>query len=67
MSGHTKVMVAVLPDCDYCLAESDTKVPAVIDGKTRSGPWANMCQWHYEVNGIGLGLGRGQRMVVGNR
>ena len=60
---HTEVKVSKLPDCDFCSKEGH-KVPARYDGKTTFGPWANMCQAHFAIYGIGLGLGRGQRLVV---
>lgn len=56
--AHTEVEVAELPPCDFC------GEPAQYDGKTSSGPWANMCQRHFKVHGIGLGLGRGRRLKV---
>ena len=32
------------------------------DGKTSYGPWANMCQWSWDVHGCGkLGQGYGQK------
>jgi hypothetical protein len=40
--------------CDFC------KRNAAYDGKTKSGHWANMCEKHFIVHGIGIGLGRGQ-------
>lgn len=43
--------------CDFCNEEAE------YDGKTRMGPWAAMCHeclWQY---GIGLGLGKGQRLI----
>ncbi len=49
--------VAVLPKCDFC---DET---ARYDGMTTYGPWANMCEPHFENNGVGLGLGKGQRLV----
>jgi len=36
--------------------------PAVVDGKTRIGPWANMCELHFQKYGIGLGTGKGQKI-----
>lgn len=39
-------------------------VPAHYDGATIHGPWAYMCETHFESDGIGLGLGRGQRLIV---
>ena len=55
---HTEVVVSRLPKCDFCSAT------AQYDGKTRMGPWANMCPMHFRTYGIGLGLGRGQKLVL---
>lgn len=63
---HTEVVVPVLPNCDFCQRE-DKEVKADCDGKTVFGPWANMCSEHYEAYGVGLGLGRGQRLVTQRR
>ena len=32
-----------------------------VDGKTSMGPWALMCARCFEVYGIGLGIGEGQK------
>lgn len=45
--------------CDIC-KEDDAK----IDGKTKYGPWAFMCLGCYKTNGIGLGTGKGQLIMV---
>lgn len=55
---HEQVTVAALPDCDMC-----PKL-AMYDGKTHFGPWANMCEGHFHLFGVGLGLGKGQRLVL---
>ena len=47
------------PMCDMC---SDR--PAAIDGKTTFGPWAYMCMPCYDTYGVGLGLGKGQRLLI---
>ena len=52
-----EVRVPKLPTCDFCSAEAE------YDGKTVMGPWAYMCRAHFEVLGVGLGLGKGQRLV----
>jgi hypothetical protein len=52
------VRVAVVPDCDFCGKR------AAYDGKTVMGPWANMCADHFVDFGLGLGLGRGQRLIL---
>jgi len=44
--------------CDFC---GDT---AKYDGRTKLGPWAYMCQECFKRHGIGLGLGKGQRLIV---
>ena len=42
--------------CDFCDAE------AKYDGKTTYGPWAYMCEKHFRTVGVGLGLGKGQKL-----
>ncbi len=61
-SGHA-VAVEVMPNCDLCSQEGNT-VKAVYDGKTRMGPWAYMCEDHYQRFGFGLGTGSGQMLVA---
>jgi len=59
------VVVDALPMCDihkYDLGQPD--VPATYDGKTKRGPWAYMCEECFADQGIGLGLGLGQRLEV---
>ena len=55
----SEVLVYKLPACDVC---GD---PAVYDAKTKSGPWANLCEKDFKVHGLGkLGTGYGQRLVL---
>ena len=66
--AHT-VLVASLPDCDICITlKSRTAIveamKAKYDGKTKLGPWAYMCQECFEVFGLGLGIGKGQELVL---
>lgn len=58
-----EVEVAELPPCDFCAAVSFYRL-AIIDGKTKQGPWANMCSLHFAQHGVGLGTGLGQRLTV---
>ncbi len=44
--------------CQLCR----TRKPAVIDGKTIMGTWAFMCQRCHTQYGVGLGLGKGQKL-----
>jgi hypothetical protein len=65
MSDHTTVTVTRRPDCDiHKHTMGQAGVPAMVDGKTVMGPWANMCEACFTEHGVGLGLGRGQRLVV---
>lgn len=41
-----QVYVTALPKCDIC-----GKADAHYDGKTRLGPWANMCDGCYGIHG----------------
>ena len=61
-----EVQVASLPGCDICKMEfpSSKPNPAKYDGKTTQGSWANMCTTHFKSIGIGLGTGRGQKLVL---
>ncbi len=54
----TRVRVIEYPKCDFC------ELSARYDGKTIYGPWANMCFHHFMNYGIGLGTGKGQRLVM---
>lgn len=64
MKGHSEVAVSELPPCDLCAAAGITR-PAAYDAKMKGRTaWANMCQPHFEVHGVGLGLGKGQKLVV---
>jgi len=63
----TETYVSKLPDCDICKYEQDRKTEAHYDGKTVSGQWAAMCDPHFATRGTGLGTGKGQRLIVGER
>jgi len=64
----TSVQVLSIPDCDICKyvgpPPRQTAQPAAYDGKTVEGPWANMCEFHFQQYGVGLGTGRGQKLVL---
>lgn len=66
--AHTEVTVDRLPPCDFC--KQDPLVPyqaAKYDGRTKMGPWAMMCEEHFKVFGVGLGLGKGQKLLIRER
>ena len=42
--------------CNFCEGEAE------YDGKTIYGPWAFMCFRCFEAFGVGLGLGKGQKL-----
>lgn len=59
------VYVSDLPTCDiHQYDKGDGNVPAGYDGKTKMGPWASMCEPCFEEVGVGLGLGKGQLLIV---
>ena len=43
--------------CQLC----QRKVQLFVDGKTKTGQWADMCLPCHTKNGIGLGTGKGQK------
>lgn len=57
-----KVMVNEFPFCEM----NDCKEEAHYDAKTVLGPWAFLCENHFEQLGTGLGLGQGQKMELIN-
>lgn len=62
MKNHTETEWLGPRTCDFCSRNEQT-VEASFDGKTIYGPWALMCQDHFSQYGIGLGLGKGQRLL----
>lgn len=62
MSDRTRVTVR--PACDIHRILKATTVPAAVDGRTKSGRWANMCPACFTEHGVGLGTGKGQLLVV---
>ena len=58
------VEVVSLPNCDFCLYDDHRERKAEYDGRTVHGPWANMCQEHFTIHGVGLGTGKGQQFVL---
>lgn len=59
----TETRVASLPDCDFH-ARLGVQVAAAYDGATKFGPWANMCEIDFQAYGVGLGTGKGQRLIL---
>lgn len=57
--SHTHVEVARIPPCDISAEHGE----AAVDGKTNFGPWAYMCEACFATHGVGLGLGKGQRLI----
>lgn len=66
MEKGKEAVVDELPLCDLCKMEGSETI-AKYDGKTRQGPWGYMCEMHFKTHGIGLGLGRGQKLVLEKR
>lgn len=56
--------VPEIPDCDFHKLNGEPGTPAAYDGETKRGPWAFMCSPCFREHGVGLGLGRGQRLVL---
>lgn len=47
--------------CDCCFGIKGSVELAFIDGRTKFGPWAIMCDVCHPEFGTGLGTGHGQR------
>ena len=68
MNDHKSVEVFEKHYCDL-LGRDDVhkgvKVEAGYDGATTpTGQWAYMCEPHFNLYGTGLGLGKGQRLIL---
>jgi len=46
-------------NCDLC-GKALKEGAFFIDGRTKLGPWALMCNLCHTISGVGLGLGKGQ-------
>lgn len=62
MAGTT-ARVYELPKCDFCKDQGVDR-EAHYDGRTVNGMWAFMCTEHFNAIGSGLGMGRGQRLIL---
>jgi hypothetical protein len=60
---HTEVVVAVIPSCDICLSFQRDRA-AYADARLPTGPWAYVCQEHFNQYNCQLGIGRGQRLIA---
>jgi len=60
MAKKRKQWSGPIPECELC---HEPVGDAFVDGATAYGPWAYMCLFCFEVRGVGLGLGRGQKYV----
>ena len=50
--------------CAFCILDGKKDVEAQYDGRTIfQGRWAYMCEKHFSLCGVGLGLGKGQRLI----
>lgn len=56
---NNQIKVNRIPICDIC-----KQYEAVIDGKTKKGCWAFMCFNCFGIHGVGLGLGKGQELIL---
>lgn len=54
----TETKLRELPICNLCNLKK-----AKYDGKTKIGAWAYMCNTCFKLYGIGLGTGRGQKLI----
>lgn len=62
----TTARVTRIPNCDFPHGEP---TPALYDAKTLQGPWAYMCQTHFDSDhrgGLGLGIGQKLELLTGS-
>lgn len=63
--SKTVEMIGPPYGCNFCESEGAEEIkPAQYDAKTDFGPWAYMCEDHWNTRGLGrLGTGFGQKLV----
>ena len=70
LNKNEYTIVDTLPDCDVCFS---SRLPephfnletARYDGATKpTGRWASMCEEHFTAVGVGLGTGKGQKLIL---
>lgn len=49
--------------CDLCCSKGMNLVVAEYDAKSKYGPWAYMCESCFKEYGIGLGIGKGFKII----
>lgn len=62
-NNHLKTEVSELPPCDIC-SQSGKNTPAKYDALLNLGGWGNVCETHFRQFGTGLGLGKGQELIL---
>jgi len=62
MADLTQAVVESYPLCQLCPDHQPNE--ARYDGKTKDGPWGYMCEKHFQEHGVGLGMGRGQKLIL---
>lgn len=58
-----EVLIDQYPDCDLCLGRGAT-TEAHYDAATVFGAWGYLCEEDFKRYGVGLGTGKGQRLVL---
>lgn len=53
-------------ECGFCQQDGTVR-QATVDGKTIFGGWGYMCDEHFKSHGVGLGTGKGQKLIVGEK
>ncbi len=66
MSSKNEAYVSSLPLCDIC-DHTDGPIYAQYDARLTIGSWADVCEKHFKAYGVGLGTGKGQRLIVATK
>lgn len=66
MTNWTTAKVTEIPECSFCEISGNEPKPAVYDAKSRlpGGVWGYMCEQCFNMFGVGIGLGKGQRLEL---
>ena len=58
---HFEVEVDSIPECDLCYDHQKAVYDCKVVGQSA---WANLCEKHFSIYGCGLGLGKGQKLIL---
>jgi hypothetical protein len=64
MNKSAKYYGESLPACDVHKLEHNVITPAKYDARLKYGTWGYVCEECFQLLGVGLGVGKGQMLIL---